>query len=296
MFWQGSISRGFHGGHARALSRKAEMPQSDKWSVSTHRIEMDSEEERCAEQPLQIALLGDDTAQAEALASLLVDLGYSIRTMALDVHSVEKDDTGNAGLFVLDLHRFSAEKACLLIERIRARVGVLPPVLLLSTELREDVIATLYAAGVDDVLPRPAHRSVFAARIQALARRAYPHLELPSDVLRVGVYAIDLPARHLCLYGQPVKLSRREFDLALYLFRNVGKLVTRTMLEKAIWGRELGIDSKTLDTHIYRLRVKLKLQPENGAQLASVYAQGFRLVRVVTSSGDRSESELPVIP
>lgn len=152
MFWQGSISRGFHGSHARAMSRTAEVPQSDKWSVSTHRIEMDSEEERRAEQPLQIALLGDDPVQAEVLARLLVDLGYSIRTMALDVHSVEKDDTANAGLFVLDLHRFSAEKACLLIERIRARAGVLPPVLLLSTELREDVIATLYAAGADDVL------------------------------------------------------------------------------------------------------------------------------------------------
>ena len=41
MFWQGSISRGFHGSHARAMSRTADVPESDKWSVSTHRIEMD---------------------------------------------------------------------------------------------------------------------------------------------------------------------------------------------------------------------------------------------------------------
>ena len=78
MFWQGSISRGFHGSHARAMSRTADVPESDKWSVSTHRIEMDSEEERCAEQPLQIALLGDDPVQAEVLARLLVDLGLSL--------------------------------------------------------------------------------------------------------------------------------------------------------------------------------------------------------------------------
>ena len=81
-------------------------------------------------------------------------------------------------------------------------------------------------------------------------------------------------ARRLSLNGQSVKLSSREFDLALYLFRNVGRLVSRATLEKAIWGRELGVDSKTVDTHIYRLRVKLRLQPENGLQLASVCA-GF---------------------
>ena len=95
----------------------------------------------------------------------------------------------------------------------------------------------------------------------------------------VGAYVIDVAARRLHLNAQPVKLSSREFDLALYLFRNVGRLVSRSTLEKAIWGRELGVDSKTVDTHIYRLRVKLRLQPENGLQLASVYAQGFRLIR-----------------
>ena len=120
--------------------------------------------------------------------------------------------------------------------------------------------------------------------MRALARRVYPSQELQTDVLKVGAYVIDVAARRLHLNAQPVKLSSREFDLALYLFRNVGRLVSRSTLEKAIWGRELGVDSKTVDTHIYRLRVKLRLQPENGLQLASVYAQGFRLIQVVTLS------------
>ena len=83
--------------------------------------------------------------------------------------------------------------------------------------------------------------------------------------------------------GQSVKLSSREFDLALYLFRNVGRLVSRATLEKAIWGRSWASIPRRW-THIYRLRVKLRLQPENGLQLASVYAQGFRLIQVVTLS------------
>ena len=124
---------------------------------------------------------------------------------------------------------------------------------------------------------------MFAARVQALARRVYPSQEQQTDVLRVGAYAIDgrAPAVPQWAVGQTVEPRVRP---GLYLFRNVGRLVSRATLEKAIWGRELGVDSKTVDTHIYRLRVKLRLQPENGLQLASVYAQGFRLIQVVTLS------------
>lgn len=99
-------------------------------------------------------------------------------------------------------------------------------------------------------------------------------------MLRVGAYAVDIRARQCLLRGKAMALSRREFDLALYLFQNVGRLIARNELEQAVWGRELGAESKTLDSHLYRLRIKLWLQPENGMRLASVYARGLRLVQV----------------
>ena len=284
MYWDSRITRGFHGPSDLAVPHDTPAPQPGNTEVPTRRVEM-STEERYAERPMQIVLISDDPVQTGGLAGLLANLGYPSRIIAMSTDSTETGDIANAELFVLDMHGGALERVSLLIERIRTRAGGLPPILLLSEERGEDAIARLYAAGADEVMARPLRHSVFAARLQALARRAYPRLELPSDVLHVGVYAIDIPARSLTLHGQPVKLSRREFDLALYLFRNVGKLVTRSMLENVIWGRELGVDSKTLDTHIYRLRVKLRLQPENGAQLASVYAQGFRLMLVMPSGG-----------
>ena len=102
-------------------------------------------------------------------------------------------------------------------------------------------------------------------------------------MLKVGAYVIDVAARRLHLNAQPVKLSSREFDLALYLFTRRPSGQSLDAGEGDL-GQELGVDSKTVDTHIYRLRVKLRLQPENGLQLASVYAQGFRLIQVVTLS------------
>ncbi len=193
-----------------------------------------------------------------------------------DAAGIERVD-----LIVLDLDLACSEgcSGVALLARMRAHVGSNLPILVLADELAGGDLASLYDAGADDALLKPLHVAVFFARLRALVRRVYPEI---TDVLKVGAYTIDVGARRLSLNGQLIKLSSREYDLALYLFRNVGRLVSRATLEKAIWGRELGIDSKTLDTHVYRLRVKLRLQPENGLQLASVYSQGFRLIQVVS--------------
>ncbi|MBR8657921.1 response regulator transcription factor, partial [Achromobacter sp. Marseille-Q0513] len=115
----------------------------------------------------------------------------------------------------------------------------------MTHEFPDTDLASLYDAGADDVMFRPFRIAVFAARVHALARRVYPNFEHQVDKLKVGSYAINVATRRLSLNGQHVKLSNREFDLALLLFRNVGHLVSRATLEKTIWGRELGIDSKT---------------------------------------------------
>lgn len=235
--------------------------------------------------PRHVALVGHGAAQANLLANLLEAQGYQVGIMEswpqrIDgARALERVD-----MVVLDLLPARECAGAALVARIRAHVRALPPILVLTDELAEADLASLYEAGADDVMFKPLRIPMFCARLQALARRVYPDADPFAGVLQVGAYAVDLAARQLRLNGQLIKLSSREYDLALYLFRNVGKLVSRTTLEKAIWGRELGIDSKTVDTHVYRLRVKLRLQPENGLQLASVYAQGFRLIQVVSQA------------
>ena len=80
-------------------------------------------------------------------------------------------------------------------------------------------------------MSKPVRAGELAARVGALLRRAYPDQALPADLIRVGDYEIDPVGRTAMLRGQPVKLSRREFDLGLYLFRHIGRLVPRIVLE-----------------------------------------------------------------
>jgi len=77
--------------------------------------------------------------------------------------------------------------------------------------------------------------------------------------------------------GIPVALTLREFNLALLLFRNQGRPLSRSYLYEHLWMRDEVLSSRTLDTHIYRVRSKLKLTSEYGWVLSTVYGYGYRL-------------------
>jgi DNA-binding response OmpR family regulator len=75
----------------------------------------------------------------------------------------------------------------------------------------------------------------------------------------------------------PVDLKNREYELALFLFQNLGRLLSREHLHEAVWGLGIEALSRSLDTHISRLRTKLDLRPANGFLLLAIYGLGYRL-------------------
>jgi DNA-binding response OmpR family regulator len=95
--------------------------------------------------------------------------------------------------------------------------------------------------------------------------------------MRFGNIELDLAGRRIKLAGVEVDLTQREFDLAVVLLRNVGRVLPREELLASVWVRETEVDSRTVDTHASRLRKKLGLGGESGLMLSSVYGQGYRL-------------------
>ena len=99
--------------------------------------------------------------------------------------------------------------------------------------------------------------------------------------------------RSVSLHGNPIELTAKEFDVAAYLFANVGRVISRDLLAKLAWGRVLGSTSRTVDNTIYRLRCKLSLRPENGVRLCTVYTHGYRLDEVVSTNAKNGASADP---
>lgn len=158
----------------------------------------------------------------------------------------------------------------------RGNLGWEIPILVLTARDDEDTVVAALQAGADDYVVKPPKPMELLARVAALGRRVRGGA-LP--VLRLGAFDIDVQRQRLMLNGESVVLTQKEFDLSVYLFQNPGKLLSRDHLLNKIWGINADVDTRTVDTHISRLRKKLGLDGSQGWKLVPVYGVGYRFER-----------------
>ncbi|MBN3725260.1 winged helix-turn-helix domain-containing protein [Burkholderia sp. Ac-20379] len=89
---------------------------------------------------------------------------------------------------------------------------------------------------------------------------------------------INFIRRSIEIDGQVLDMTPREFDVVEFLLDNMNKIVPRQAIQEAVWGRELGVSSRTLDTHISRIRSKLKLDCDKNMRIIPIYSIGYRMV------------------
>ncbi|MDR2017005.1 MAG: response regulator transcription factor [Burkholderiales bacterium] len=225
---------------------------------------------------MRILVLEDDAAQGDALTSLLEQSGHKAHlfTRGDDVMRVLRREIFDLAL--LDWHTPGATGREVLTW-IREQLLEPLPVIFVSQQDNETAIVDALTAGADDYLTKPIRPAELLARIAAVMRRR-ANVDLSQQpMLRVGTLTLDRSARSATVRGRLIDLTQKEFELAWYLFRHLGQLVPRVQTLQAIWGVTESVNSRTLDTHISRLRRKLELTPENGFCLISVYGYGYRV-------------------
>lgn len=159
----------------------------------------------------------------------------------------------------------------------RSNLGWELPILVLTSRDDEETVVAALQAGADDYVVKPPKPLELMARVAALGRRVRSSGALP--VLRLGAFEIDIQRQRLSMNGEPITMTQKEFDLAAYLFQSPGKLLSRDHLLNKIWGINADVDTRTVDTHISRLRKKLGLDGSNGWKLVPVYGVGYRFER-----------------
>ncbi len=153
------------------------------------------------------------------------------------------------------------------------------PVLFITGMDREEDVVTALGAGADDYMIKPARQGELLARVGALMRRTTT-AAVDEDVWKFPPYEIRQNDGVIEREGSPVSLTKLEYDLACFLFLNVGRLLSRDNLLQSVWGRTPKVNTRTVDTHISHIRNKLKIRPEHGWRLSSIYQHGYRLERV----------------
>jgi two-component system, OmpR family, response regulator RegX3 len=157
--------------------------------------------------------------------------------------------------------------------------GNYPPVIFLTGRDSEEDVIEIIESGADDYIVKPPSMKVLLARINALYRRNNDQSNI-LDIVEYGNLTVDFAKRIFAIEGASIKLTEKESELALYFFGQIGALLSRAHLTKVVWGSSPDIDTRTIDVHVSHLRSKLKLLPQFGWRLVSVYHQGYRLERL----------------
>ena len=225
---------------------------------------------------MRIALLEDDPDQSALIRLWLEDAE----------HSVVVHDTGND--FLRAIRRESFDLYLLdwllpdltgldVLRKLRTEMQDTTPVLVATVKKEEEDVVRALESGADDYLVKPVRQRELIARADAIFRRS-GGLSNESDIYDAKPYSMDLNRKQASLNGELIPLTQREFDLAMFFFRNAGRAVSRAHLLEAIWGIEnANVTTRTIDTHISRLRKKMQLNEENGWKLTAIYQHGYRL-------------------
>ena len=224
---------------------------------------------------MRIAVLDDDSSQSELVCQVLNIAGHTCHIFgsARDMLSQLRRDSFDMLIIHWQMHDTSSVEV---LQWARERLSPNLPVLFITGHSSEDDIIAGLSAGADDYMIKPIRRGELLARVQALLRRAYP-VQRTVEQIQFGDYVFETRTSRLTVKGKSVELTQKEFDLALLFFRNIGRPLSRAYILEAVWSRDVDVPSRTMDTHVSRVRSKLQLRPENGFRLAPVYSYGYRL-------------------
>ncbi len=160
------------------------------------------------------------------------------------------------------------------ILRSRADTKRVPIIMLTARGAEDDRVAGL-EAGADDYITKPFSLRELAARVRALLRRAGTGAEPATGVYRGQHLTADFDAVVVTVDEQPVRLTRREFELLHFLVQNRNRVISRDRLLERVWGYDRTIETRSVDVHVGRLRNKLGAA---GAQIETVVGLGYRFV------------------
>lgn len=224
---------------------------------------------------MHILLVDDNALQREMIGLWLSSGGHSFDASDTQASFLDKLTQTRGDLLMVDWSLPDGNGAEI-VRWVRQNLGWEVPVMVLTANEDEETVVQALQAGADDYVVKRVKPRELMARIDAVTRRIKP---VALTVTRLGVYEADTAAQRLLVNQEVVTLTQKEFDLAVYLLQNPDKLLSRDHLLNGIWGLNTDVDTRTVDTHVSRLRKKLMLDGSNGWRLAPIYGFGYRLER-----------------
>lgn len=229
---------------------------------------------------MYIAILEDEATLAEEVKLCLEQLGHRVKVFedgAAITRSIRRD---TFDLFVLDWN-VPKMNGLEVLKDMRNNLRLAEPIIFLTSTDDESAIVEALSEGADDYCVKPVRIKEFMARVRALERRSGKNTLLSSESKVIADFTFDPVNQTVKVADKTILLAEKEFNLALFLFNNLDRPVSRNRILMEIWERTDEELSRSLDVHIAWIRKKLDIGANGtSVRLTAIYGYGYRLMQV----------------
>jgi two-component system, OmpR family, response regulator RegX3 len=236
---------------------------------------------------MRIGLLEDDPDQVRAVKLFLETAGHRCVEFDSSDRLVRQVARHEFDLLILDW-MVPGRTGLDVLKWVRSNHDWRIPVLFMTQRNAENDIVEALQHGADDYMVKPVRRRELLARLDALGRRAATLEDPQREVIEFGPFRIDRNTRRLFVDGEDAGLTQKEFDLAVYLFNSIGRVISRNNLLESVWGTSPNVNTRTVDTHVSRIRAKLGFGKMPEWRLTAVYQHGYRLEFLKSNGEERA--------
>ena len=222
-----------------------------------------------------IAVVEDDLAFASEMEEFLGAAGYTVSSYDSSQKFLAALRQSECDLLIVDWS-IPDLSGIEVLEYIRKFHPDMPAIMLTARAENIDIVRGL-EAGADDYVAKPVDPAVLAQRIKSLLRRSKGEVKNVSENVILGRYLLRQSTSTIYLGDEEIVVPKREFDMAMLFFTNPNRLLSRQYLAATLWGKVVDYQSRTIDTHVARLRKNLKLDPTSGISLNALYGFGYTL-------------------
>lgn len=224
---------------------------------------------------MKILVVDDEQPLVKGIKFNLENEGYQVDTAFDGETALEKIQTGNFDLVVLDLMlpKLSGLEVC---SRVREFSNI--PIVMLTAKSQDADKVMGFEHGADDYLTKPFNIIELKVRIRAILRRANAAAKTAPETATMPAkhgIVLDFNSRNVLIDGREVELTSKEFDLLNLLIKNPGRVYSRDHMLNLVWGYEYPGDVRTVDVHIRRLREKIERNPAEPEYVITKWGVGY---------------------
>jgi two-component system KDP operon response regulator KdpE len=229
---------------------------------------------------IRILLVDDESAIRRALRPPLVELGFQVVEASRGEEALQLLRTGPVDVVLLDVN-MPGIGGIETLRRIRAVSPRLPIIMLTVRDAEEEKVEAL-ELGADDYVTKPFSTRELIARLRAAVRRVKAPARAEDAPIEIGEIRLEPVKRLVIKRGEPVHLTRKEFDILHCLMSRAGRVVTYARLLTAVWGADCREEVEYLRTFVRQLRKKIEDDPANPVYLLTDVYVGYRFADAQT--------------